>query len=223
MGSEATRKAEARAPRRRARPRVAWAVRVYDRAYRLLRGLDRPSAKVGPALRIEIRRSRRRRDLSGGEVIRRGDFIGILHLDNERIAHLNLEALPPNVVAVRFRHAFVASLVDLAEIVGRPGRWSQVRAFGATTIMHVGLVRLGFEVERRGPLFPAFEGACQRLLLASLHPTAPPQFRGETYRIARGVWITRENLLELFGPASSREDASVGVSPVAAGTAPADP
>src|SRR5213593_3045214 len=53
-------------PGRRVHPWYRWAVVLYDRAYRVVHGLDRPPAQVGPALCVEVRRGRRARRLPDG-------------------------------------------------------------------------------------------------------------------------------------------------------------
>ena len=68
------------------RRRYYRAVAVYDRVFRVWHALDRPAAVVPPALCVESRRSYRTIRLSDGTVIRAGDRVGALHLDNERIA-----------------------------------------------------------------------------------------------------------------------------------------
>src|SRR2546422_887245 len=55
-------------PGRRVHPWYRWAVLLYDRAYRAVHGLDRPPAQVGPALCVEVRRSRRARRLPDGRL-----------------------------------------------------------------------------------------------------------------------------------------------------------
>ncbi len=68
-----------------------WPIAAYDRLFRWLNGLDRPGSHVGPVLRLKVRPSRRGVRLMDGTVVRRGDPIGVIHLDNERVVSLHAE------------------------------------------------------------------------------------------------------------------------------------
>lgn len=184
---------------RRVRGPYRWAVVAYDRLYRSLHGLDRPEAEVGPALRVEVRTCRRMRSLPGPTILRRGDRIGILHVNNERIAALHADGLAPLAVGLEFRRQFVASLRALARLVAG-GDLGDVRAFAATTIAHAGLTRLGFTPEPRGVVWPRLVAVYQRSLLASLRPRPAPLLRGAGHHYARRLWLTRETLLARYGP-----------------------
>ncbi len=190
---------------RRARPLFRWPVRIYDRAYRRVHGLDRPAARVGPALCVEMRRNRRAHALPDGTVIRQGDAVGILHLNNARIAAVHLNGSSPQVIGLEFRRWLLASLDDLARIAAPAGPLAAVRAFSATTIFYTGLARLGFQIASGGLFFPGLVAAYQRLLLASLHPRGTLGFRRVTYRRARRLWLTREALLARYGAAPRRD------------------
>lgn len=185
---------------RRARPLYRWAVVFYDRAYRWVHGLDRTTAEIGSAFRLEIRRSRRARALPDGTRIRRGDRIGILHLNNERIAALHGNGLSPLAVGLEFRRQLVASLQTLAALA-ESGPLTDVQAFAATTIFHQGLARLGFEQEPRSPAWPRLVAAYQRALLASVHPAGPLRLQRTTYHQARRLWISRSALGKRYGRA----------------------
>src|SRR5206468_5786299 len=89
--------------RTRARRPYRWAVMLYDRAYRLAHGLDRPTARVGPALSLEVRRSWRTLTLPDGTPIASGERIGILHLNNTRIAAVHVNGQPPVAIGLEFR------------------------------------------------------------------------------------------------------------------------
>src|SRR5438034_1537520 len=78
-------------PGPRVHPWYRWAVLLYDRAYRAVHGLDRPPAQVGPALCLEVRRSRRARRLPDGTRVALGDRIGVIHVNNARIAGVRSE------------------------------------------------------------------------------------------------------------------------------------
>lgn len=179
------------------RPAYGWAVLVYDRLYRFFHHLDTPASEVGPALRIELTRSRRARRLRDGTLIRPGDRIGVLHLNNARIAFLHAHEQSLLSAGLEFRRQFFASLHALAALARPDGPLGGVRAFTATTIHHGWLQRLGFEAEPDGLVWPRLVAVYQRALLASLHPGA--RLSRASYRRARRLWLSRGALLARFG------------------------
>jgi len=181
-----------------------WAIVAYDRAYRFVHRLDTGQAAIGPALAIEVRRSRISRRLGDGTLVRRGDRIGILHLNNDFTVALHSDGLAPAAIGLEFRRRILTSLGALA-ILARPDeRLADVRAFAATTIFHRGLTRLGFEVEPGGLAWPRLVAAYQRALLASLHPAGRRRLRRPAYQDARRLWISRAALLAHYGSTPSR-------------------
>jgi hypothetical protein len=184
--------------RRGSRQASQWAVVAYDRAYRWLHGLDRPGARVGPALSVEIRRCLRPRTLPDGTCLGFGDRIGICHLNNPRVAAIHLDARSPLSVGLEFRRQLFASLHALAALVAPGQPLSDIRAVAATTIFHSGLSRLGFTVEPGRPACPRLVAAYQRALLATIHPRSRLRPRRDAYREARQLWLSRETLLARY-------------------------
>lgn len=172
--------------------------------YRLWRGLDRPAAAVPPALRVETRRSYRIVQLAGGPVIHRGERVGVLHLDNARLAALHENGHSPAAIGLEFRRLFIASLDALAERA-RPGQpLAEVSAFMAITIFHHGLQRLGFEPEPDGLVWPRLTAVYQRALLASRHPLGIFRLPRVASAHAERLWISRDRLLALYGATAAR-------------------
>ena len=185
-------------PEARARRPYRWAVMLYDRAYRLARGLDRPTAQVGPALSLEVRRIWRTLTLPDGTAIANGERIGILHLNNARIAAVHVNGQSPVTIGLAFRRWVLCSLRELAHLAAAGGPLEDVRAFSAITIFHRGLARIGFCAERDGLFWPGLTAAYQRALMTSLHPVGPLRFRRATHTLARRLWLTREELLSRY-------------------------
>lgn len=182
-----------------ASPGYRWAVLLYDRVYRWVHGLHRPGSEVGPVLRVEIRRNRRLRVLADGARLSPGDRIGILHLNNERIATIHVNGRSPLAVGLEFRRQFVASLRVLATLAGPGGPFQDVEAFAATTIFHDGMTRIGFIPEPGAPAWPRAVAAYQRALLASMHPAGALRLSGTVYHHARRLWLPRWVLLHRYG------------------------
>ena len=185
-------------PGRRVHPWYRWAVVLYDRAYRVVHGLDRPPAQVGPALCVEVRRGRRARRLPDGTRIASGDRVGVIHLNNARLTAVHVNGQPPLAIGLEFRRWFLASLRELAQLAADGGPLADVRAFCAITIFHRGLARLGFHPERDGIVWPGLTAAYQRALMASLHPAGPLRPRRVISAGARRLWMTREELLSRY-------------------------
>jgi hypothetical protein len=188
------------------RDRRAWYRRpivVYDRLYRLWHGLDRPAAQVGPAIRLELRRRRRPLELADGTRLAPGDWIGVIHLNNEQVAALHADAGSIWAVGLRFRRLFVTSLRELTRRADSGGPLAVVRAFAATTIFHRGLGRLGFEPAVSGNRMSVLDVFYQRALLACLHPAGSARLGAPRYEQARRLWISRQALIEGFAPSSS--------------------
>jgi hypothetical protein len=192
-------------PDRGARPFAnRFLVAPCDRTYRFLHNLDSPSSEVGPVARVEVRRSRRTLHLDEGTIIRRGDRIGVLHLNNDRVVALHAAGLPSVGVGLEFRRQLRASLNALARLAGPEGRLNGVPAFEATTIFfHQWFRRLGFEPDPDGLVWPGFVTRYQRALLGSLRPAGPIRLSGATYRRAQRFWISREKLLTRYGVVAS--------------------
>jgi peptidoglycan-N-acetylglucosamine deacetylase len=174
-----------------------WQRRVIalsDWLYRRLNGLDHPRSQVGPVLRFKIEASRRIMRLADGTVVRRGDRIGVLHLDNQRVVSLHDEGLPPGAIGLEFRRRLLASLAELAMRTDTGGSLANVRAFTATTIHHHALVRLGFEPALGHSRGSAIIGGYQRALLASLHPQGHVRLDAVSRRRAHKLWISCEAL-----------------------------
>jgi hypothetical protein len=189
----------AAAPPERRPPRYRFVVLLYDALYRVLHGLHRPESEVGPALRIELRRSRRRRRLPDGTAVGRGARIGVLHLNNARIAALHDHGAPSPTIGLELRRLVLASLEALALLASPGGPLADVAAFRATTIFHRGLQRLGFRGTAHGLVWPRLVGIYQRAFLASLHPAGAARLRQGADRRARCLWMSRAELIARYG------------------------
>jgi YkoP-like protein len=174
------------------------AIPAYDWVYRLTHGLNAPESEVGPVLRLEIRKSRWTLQLSDGARIQRGDPIGVMHVNNERVSALRSDGLSPMAIGLEFRRRLIVSLQALATLAGPGGRLAHLSAFAATTIFHEGLGRIGFETEPRSLRWPKIVAGYQRALMMSLHGDAPLGLHGSTYQHAERVWISRQRLIERF-------------------------
>jgi hypothetical protein len=175
------------------------AIAVYDRAYRLLHRLDRPEATIGPALRIEVCRCYRPVTLTDGTIVHRGDRIGALHMNNEHVQALHVDGADAMTLGLAFRRAVLASMRALAHEAVPGAPLAELPAFVAVTILHRGLLRIGFERDRSQLVLPGVVAAYQRALLAALHPAGALRLIRLGDRHAARVWISRRRLLTLYG------------------------
>ena len=105
------------------------AVALYDRGYRFLHGLDRPEAQAGPLLSVERRCMARVLRLADGTLLRQGDRVGVLHVNNARALALHTDGLGPAAVGFEFRRLFMASLRALAARAADGGPWASLTAY----------------------------------------------------------------------------------------------
>ena len=182
-------------------------LRACDITYRRLHGLTGPAAEVGPILRVRITRYRGHPfAMADGTLIRPGDPIGELHLNNERTAALHDGGGGFRWVGLEARRAFHASLAALAERVGDAPRYGALKAFTATTIFYHGTERMGFQVRPLPrPLVSRVVAATQRCLLAHFHPLGRRRPGRRRFAEARQIWISRDELLRRY--ASERSSA----------------
>lgn len=150
-------------------------------------------------LRVETRRRVLAVRLGGHPLIRSGERIGVLHLDNARVAALHEDGRPPMAVGLEFRRLLIESLGALAAEARDGQRLAGLSAFTAVTIFHHGLRRLGFETQRDGLVWPRVTALYQRALLGSLHPNGALRRHRPPSAGAERLWISRDRLLALYG------------------------
>ncbi len=180
-------------------------LRWYDRLYRRFHRLQDLSLPEGTVLRLGLARYHGPPvALSDATVIRRGDRIGVIHIHNEGVASLHVAGGSSHRGALILLERFRATLRALAGQVTN-GSLADVRAFTTTTLFFTGMARAGFDVF---PLRPHWcgrvVGTYQRGLMASHHPLGRRRFKLDRFVESRAVWISRDALLQRYGPASKR-------------------
>lgn len=106
-----------------------------------------------------------------GTRIRRGDWIGELHLDNAKILEL-LQARGTDRAAIRVARLAGESMRQISRAMALHPRMSKAKALIGVTLLHRGLTHgLGFEQhEMRSRVFRFFTTMYLRLLLSVMHP-----------------------------------------------------
>jgi hypothetical protein len=182
------------------RPWLGWALACYDAVYRARHHLDTPESEIGPCLRIELRPSPWTFRFADGSVVRRGDQIGMLHLNNDVVVALHADGLTPMAIGLQFRRNIFVSLRVLAQRVLHDPRFADVHALCATTILHAHMRRrLSFEVEPGALLSPRLVALYQRTLLTWLHPAGRLRLRGCDFDTAARLWLSRATLIARYG------------------------
>jgi len=179
-----------------------WA---FEKAFRL----RRVSASPQCVLRIGPRTHRGPEEhLADGTVIRPGERIAELHLDNRAIRALRRPGDTDRRHARAFARAVLFSLRELAKLAQAHPRYSRVPAFYGTSLFYDRAHFAGFEarqIEWRGQ---------QRVLgwylwglLGRMHVGGKQRLKEAPRRRQVGiVWMSRRRLLERFGEASEAEE-----------------
>lgn len=166
---------------------------LIDRIYHARRGCER----VGPLLMIgRERHVGGRRCFDDGTVIRNGDIIGSLHLDNLAMARLSPRS--SIAAAIDFRNQFRTSLQALAQRSMHDPEFAALAAYRGITWIPPRAARYGFTHDpiphgnRR-----AFNTLYFRLLLWAVAPDA--ESASSAKMAITAWWITRKQLQENFG------------------------
>ncbi len=191
---------------------------AYEWAFEKVFRLQRVSASPQCVLRIGPRTHRGPQErLEDGTVVRPGERIAELHLDNRAIRRLRQPGDTDHRHARAFGRAMIHSLRELAVLAQTHPRYSQVPAFFGTSLFYDRAAILGFEtreIEWRG--WRRALGWYLRGLLGRMHPGGKGRLRAAPRRRQVGiVWMSRARLLERYGSASGGEQVTEGDAPVA--------
>ena len=188
------------------RPVCRGLVRRSERLLRWWRGLTDPAAQVGPVLAVVVRRNRRALRLPDGTVARRGERIGMVHLNNSRIEALHENGATPVQVGVRLYRQVVASFRELIRLGEPSQRFEAVRVFCVTTVFHGPPRRAGFDRAQADTPGSRLATLSFQAVLAALHPHGlSPRQRTADRRVEQ-VWISRERLRQYLEPRARRPD-----------------
>ncbi|MCS7177702.1 MAG: hypothetical protein RML46_04895 [Anaerolineae bacterium] len=160
-------------------------------------------------LRVGLARSRWHLTLKDGTVIRRGEWIGMIHAWNERVP-----AIPPSGAdlawARELRRRLVRSFQLLAQAARDDPRLQSVRGFGGPGIFHFSpailrlLERLGLEIyelppQGLGDRLEEWVGRVWTWLMRRTFNPVSVEGRGLEVLSRRFYWISRETLLQMYG------------------------
>ena len=138
--------------------------------------------------------------LSDGTVVREGDPVAEVHVDNARLEQLHRGAEDPRRVGLKFARQLTDAFAALAAYLRDNPQIPAVAVFG-TTLYWQGAQRLGWEVrDLPGGIQRLLLNAWLRFLVWYYHPEGTRRTAGrERLSRARQIWISRRRLVELYG------------------------
>lgn len=167
-----------------------------------LRVLGDPRSSI---LRLGLRRHwGRALLLPDGTAVSRGDRIGELHLRSELVGTLQAGAAGPVRALTILRARGLEGLIRLARDLDRDPALKDVQAFYGETILWHTVSRLGFwAFPIRGRTRRWLVSTYQGMLVRHYSPAGWARLRRLGATEARVVWISRAQLLRLYGPGSN--------------------
>lgn len=158
----------------------------------------------GSLVRLEIRAHRGPPvTLEDGTVIRPGDPLGEIHIDNMKVTEYQRQTSDPRRLGLLFGRGMAEGLRLLADyLVANPDK--RIVAVHATTLYWDGSERLGFEVHRIHNWWTRWwANAWFKFLLWYYHPEGIKRSRGRArLREPREAWMSLERLMARYGAGS---------------------
>ncbi|MDR5683474.1 MAG: hypothetical protein QN163_05545 [Armatimonadota bacterium] len=155
----------------------------------------------GSLLRLEIRTHRGRPVVVGdGTVVRPGDPIGEIHIDNMVVADYHRQTSDPRRLGLLFGRGMAEALRLLASYLkANPDR--RIVAVHAVSLYWEGSERLGFEIRPIRSWWARWAAnAWLKFLLWYYHPEGVRRSRGrERLREPREAWMSFQRLMERHG------------------------
>ncbi|MCL6557248.1 MAG: polysaccharide deacetylase family protein [Firmicutes bacterium] len=177
--------------------------RLWDKAIRRLLRIEDVVAGGRPTMfRIALRKYRgKTRVLPDGTVLRRGDFIGELHVNNEFIQNISAslgEADPARLVFSAKKTAR-QSLAALAGWLKENPRYAKVKAVVGLSILHRGSQSLGFTPFEISPLLSLPVFWYESMYLAAYHPAGKARLAGHRQKLRpKLVAMSKEELFRRY-------------------------
>jgi len=121
-------------------------------------------------LRIALRKYRGQELLlADGTFLRKGDFVGELHINNETLENIT-STQEPFLMGLSARQAVRDSLKNLANWLGQNPRYQNIKAIAGLTLLHRGSRSLGFQAYHASSFFLRLARWYQIWLLMIFHP-----------------------------------------------------
>jgi peptidoglycan-N-acetylglucosamine deacetylase len=182
-----------------------WLDGWFERRYQI-----RPIGEGGYIFRLGLVRHRGPQlEFKDGTVVRPGDLVAELHLDNPRAAGLHTQGR----AGFRYRREVFRALPALAREFSTRPEYRSLPAVCGASLIWAEAERAGFE-NRRYPLFTRWWLTWwERHLLVQYHPAGRKRLTEGQRTEVRQIWMTRRTLLarygrEAAGSLSTAEDVS---------------
>ncbi|WP_442604423.1 YkoP family protein [Paenibacillus sp. KN14-4R] len=135
-------------------------------------------------------------------VINQGEWVGELHLDNERILKL-IQSEGSDRAALQTARMLRKSMKQINEAFESQSEFRQVKALLGITLLHRGITHgLGFEQQQMKPgVFERITTIYLRLLLSAMHPEGRQRISRRTEQLVPMLLIhSRASLKNRFSP-----------------------
>jgi peptidoglycan-N-acetylglucosamine deacetylase len=174
-------------------PWTEWLDRWFARRYKI-----RPIGEGGFIFRLGlVKHGGPRLEFRDGTVVRPGDLVGELHMDNARAAALHAQGR----AGFRFRREVFRVLPALAQDLERRPEYRSLPAVCGASLLWAEAEVAGFE-HRPLPAFMRWWLTWwERHLLAKYHPQGRRRLTMGNRTDLRQIWMTRRTLLTRYGRA----------------------
>jgi hypothetical protein len=173
-----------------------WFERHYD---------IRPIGGGGHIIRLRLMRHRGRAlTFEDGTVLRPGDLVGELHVDNRRAAQLH----GAGRAGIRYRREVFRALSALARDLRIRPDYAAIQVVGGPSLFWEEATLAGFEQRPLSAFTRLWLVRWERFLLARYHPAGRRRLEEGHRTEIRQVWMTRRTLLARYGGQRLEEDAA---------------
>jgi hypothetical protein len=179
-----------------------WLEDWFERRYAI-----RPVGGGGYIIRLGLVRHRGTALVfQDGTVVRRGDLVGEIHVDNRRAAALH----EGRNAGLRYRREVFRALPALAQDLRTRPEYQPIKVVGGPSLFWEEATLAGFE-HRPLPAFSRWWLAWwERFVLARHHPKGRARLAEGNRTELRQIWMTRRALLERYGHEDAARAAPLG-------------
>lgn len=176
-----------------------------DAVIRLLAGIkDLEGSKIW---RVALRRYRgQSRRLADGTIVKKGDRLLELHLNNDFLSGMARDTASPEGIAVKAAKEVAHSLSRLARLLKEDNRYQKVKAVFGITILNRPVRRFGFEVYDLEPgALTALTRFYEKMILSIYHPWGPGALKN--YRrsvMSKYVIMSKNELIRRYLPGDGK-------------------
>lgn len=179
-----------------------WLWSKFDSLIRRLAGI-RELEDGGAIWRIARRRFRGKDwRLPDGSLLRAGEYYLELHINNDRLLSLIKDNTSVEQMAITAMREVRKGLPELVKLLNCNKQFSEVKVLIGITLLHRGLVRIGFSVvDMKAGLFHTLTCWYEKMLLAFYHPGGFKNLKAYRNKLTpKYVVMTRQELMRRYPP-----------------------